>query len=110
MVKSSFTEQESVVYVAENNENDEIIGHYAAIPTNNKLQGNKIKAALGLHALVSEDFENTFTIFKLTKGVYKILKDNSVDIIYGLNQKFKDFQVKVDKWKKLKPFIHFKVR
>ena len=99
-------EQESIIYVAEND--GEIIGHYAAIPQTINYRGDKIKAALGLHALVSEDFRNTFTIFKLTKGVYKILENNSFDIIFGFpNQKFKDFQVKVDKWKEIKTIHSF---
>lgn len=94
-------EEESIIHVAENN--GQIIGHYAAIPQTINYKGQKIKAALGLHAYVAEEFRNTFTIFKLTKGVYQTLKCKNFDMIYGFpNQKFREFQIKVDKWKEIK--------
>ena len=51
-------EEESIIHVAENN--GQIIGHYAAIPQTINYKGQKIKAALGLHAYVAEEFRNTF--------------------------------------------------
>ena len=97
---------DSLVAVAEKDK--KIIGHYAVIPRNIYINGIKLRAGIGLHALVEPAFRNELAIYQLSNMVYNEAKKLGLDLIYGFpNTNYRLIQEKIERWIKIATFNAF---
>lgn len=97
------SQEKSIVAVAEYN--DEIIGHYAIIPQEVLIEGEKFRVGFGIHAVLLEEKSRLVSIFEITSLAYRTAKELGLKFIYGFpNVSYRLIQEKIERWEKIQLF------
>ncbi len=95
--------EDSIVAVAESM--GKIVGHYAVIPRIIKISDLKLKAGIGIHALISPAYRDQLSIFQISTLVYEEARRKGFDLIYGFpNSNYRLIQERIERWKKISVF------
>jgi hypothetical protein len=66
---------------------NELVGHYACIPTYINLKGNKVKGLLSLNTMTHPEFRNKGLFLNLAKKTYSLGEKLGYECIYGVSNK-----------------------
>lgn len=85
----------SIIAVAEYNKS--IIAHYAIVPLDINVKGQRFRGAQGLNAVVSESHRDKVRIYEVTRLAYTLARERGIDFMYCFpNKNYWRIQVKIE--------------
>ena len=98
----------SIVVIAEYEGN--VIAHYAIVPLDMNVFGNKYRGGQGLNAVVSFKHRDKIQIYKVTKYAYDLARERGVDFMYAFpNKGYFQIQVRIEGCKLLTRLPSYKL-
>ncbi len=100
---------DTLIEVIEHNE--QIVGHFAALPTTLTVCGEKVKAAMTLHIIIDPEFRDIQLLFKLIKQLHIQIKDEGYALTFGFpNQNMRPISQTFEKAKEISLFNAYELK